>query len=174
MFSDAGSAEESCYHFDVGGKAIQILGLDHLVLRCHDLEGMIAFYTGALGCTLEKRVDRLGLVHLRAGHCLIDLISASGELGRKGGAPPELEGRNMEHFCLRIEPFDIESLRAHFTAQGIDLSPVQQNYGAEGDGPSVYLKDPESNTIELKGPANIPRESQRMPEGPIGFPENDW
>ncbi len=133
--------------------AMQLVGLDHLVLRCHDLERMIAFYTEVLQCTLEKRVDSLGLVHLRAGRSQIDLISVSGELGKRGGPAAGAEGHNMDHFCVRIEPFDIESLRRHFAAHGIDLGPVHVNYGAEGEGPSVYLQDPESNTIELKGPA---------------------
>jgi len=115
---------------------------------------MIAFYTEVLGCAVEKRVESLGLVHLRAGRSQIDLVSVSGDIGRQGGAAPGPEGRNMDHFCLRIEPFDSESLRTHFAAYGIDLGPVRQHYGAEGDGPSVYLSDPESNTIELKGPAS--------------------
>jgi glyoxylase I family protein len=133
---------------------MRILGLDHIVLRCGDLRRMTDFYTNVLGCSIEKRVDRLGLIHLRAGASLIDLIGVEGELGRVGGAPPAIEARNMDHLCLRIEAFDIGAIRQHFAAHAVELSPVQQNFGAEGDGPSVYFKDPEANTIELKGPSS--------------------
>ncbi|TAK50793.1 MAG: VOC family protein [Betaproteobacteria bacterium] len=114
---------------------------------------MLRFYCEVLGCSVEKRVARLGLIHLRAGAALIDLVSVDGPLGRKGGAAPAAGGRNLDHFCLRIEPFDYEALRARFAPFGIELQPLGERFGAEGDGPSVYLEDPEGNTIELKGTA---------------------
>ncbi len=106
-----------------------------------------------IGLGLDRRVPDLGLVHLRAGRSMLDLVSATGKLGASGGAAPGPEGRNQDHFCLRIEPFDESALRAHFRAHGVELSEVHDNYGAEGTGPSVYLRDPEGNAIELKGPA---------------------
>lgn len=130
---------------------MRLIGLDHIVIRCRDAETMIRFYCEALGCALEKRVERLGLIHLRAGAALIDLVTLEGPLGRKGGTAPGTGGRNMDHFCLRIEPFDFAALRAHFRRFGIELDEPHLNYGAEGDGPSVYVQDPEGNTIELKG-----------------------
>ena len=132
---------------------MQIVGLDHIVIRGVDAERMVDFYCGALGCRLEKYREDLGLYHLRAGRSLIDFVSISGKLGREGGGPPERNGRNMDHFCLRIDSFDEPTLRIHFKAHGIELGEVQNNYGAEGDGPSFYLTDPEGNTVELKGPA---------------------
>lgn len=133
---------------------MQLTGLDHIVIRCRDSEAMLRFYCEALGCRVEKRVERLGLVHLRAGAALIDLVSVDGPLGRKGGAAPAAGGRNMDHFCLRIEPFDHAALRARFAPFGIELQPPSERFGADGDGPSVYLEDPEGNTIELKGAAS--------------------
>jgi catechol 2,3-dioxygenase-like lactoylglutathione lyase family enzyme len=130
---------------------MEIIGIDHVVIRCADVERMVAFYCDVLGCRMDRRRDDLGLYHLRAGRALIDLTSISGKLGGPGGAPRD--PRNMDHLCLRIASFDEAALRAHFKANGIDLGDVQKNYGAEGDGPSFYLKDPEGNTIELKGPA---------------------
>jgi hypothetical protein len=60
----------------------------------------------------------------------------------------------MDHFCLRIDPFDVTALRRRFGRHGIDLGPLHEhNFGAEGYGPAFYLKDPEGNAIELKGPA---------------------
>jgi catechol 2,3-dioxygenase-like lactoylglutathione lyase family enzyme len=131
---------------------IAVRELDHLVLRVVDLPAMLAFYGGVLGCTVERRVDTIGLVQLRAGRSLIDLVPVTGELGRAGGAAPGREGRNLDHFCLRVEPFDEAVIRAHLGAHGIAAGPLAQRYGAEGDGPSLYLQDPEGNTVELKGP----------------------
>ena len=132
---------------------IPLRGLDHLVLRVADLERMLAFYCGALGCTVERRVERLGLVQLRAGGALIDLVPVDGPLGRAGGAAPGREGRNLDHFCLRVEPFDEAAIRAQLRAHGIEAGPLETRYGAEGEGPSLYVDDPEGNVIELKGPA---------------------
>ena len=130
---------------------MNIIGLDHIVIRCRDLERMTQFYCDVVGCTVDKRVERLGLIHLRAGSQLIDLVSVDGQIGRMGGPASAADGHNMDHVCLRIEPFDIDALRTHFNKFGIDLGSVHNNYGASGDGPSVYLNDPEHNTIELKG-----------------------
>ncbi len=131
--------------------------LDHVVLRVQDLERAISFYRDVLGCDVERRHPELGLVHLRAGASLIDLVGISGPLGRAGGAPAGAEGRNVDHVCLRVEPFDEAAIRAHLRACGLpDSGTLQQNYGAEGTGPSLYLSDPDGNSVELKGPALAP------------------
>ncbi len=126
---------------------------DHTVIRATDLAAMTNFYIRVLGLNLDRHVPEMGLVHLRAGRSMIDLISVSGTLGAPGGAAPGSEGRNLDHLCLRIEPFDETALRARFAAHGVALSEIHNNYGAEGTGPSVYLQDPEGNVIELKGPS---------------------
>jgi catechol 2,3-dioxygenase-like lactoylglutathione lyase family enzyme len=131
-----------------------IRGIDHLVLRTADVGRLVRFYVDVLGCVVEKEQPAFGLTQLRAGSALIDLVSLDGPLGRAGGAGPGVEGRNLDHFCLRIDPFDINSLRMHFDIHHIDIGPVEQRYGAEGSGPSIYLKDPDGNTVELKGPPN--------------------
>jgi catechol 2,3-dioxygenase-like lactoylglutathione lyase family enzyme len=131
---------------------IRIREIDHVVLRVRDLERMIDFYCGALGCALEWRRDDLGLVHLRAGRSLIDLVPVDGPLGRKGGAAAGAEGRNMDHLCLRVEGFDEAALVAHLAAHGARIGEIAPRYGADGKGPSLYLYDPEDNLVELKGP----------------------
>ena len=128
-----------------------IKGIDHVVVRARDLGRMVGFYQEVLGCVVDKRRDDLGLVHMRAGASLIDLISVDGELGRMGGAAPADEGRNMDHLCLRVEPFDEDEIRRHLNSHGVEVSELYNNYGAEGDGPSLYLRDPEGNVVELKG-----------------------
>ncbi len=134
----------------------KIRGIDHLVLRTADVARMVRFYVDVLGCTVEREQPALGLTQLRAGSGLIDLVSLDGPLGQAGGTGPGAQGRNLDHFCLRIDPFDIESLISHFHIHHIDTSAVEQRYGAEGMGPSIYVKDPDGNTVELKGPANTP------------------
>jgi glyoxylase I family protein len=126
--------------------------LDHLVLRVRDVALMQAFYCDVLGCSVERRQDAIGLLQLRAGASLIDLVSLDGKLGRMGGAGPGAEGRNVDHFCLRIEPFDRAALLAHLQAHGARIDEFGSRYGAEGEGPSQYLFDPEGNLVELKGP----------------------
>lgn len=129
-----------------------IKGIDHVVLRVADVERALRFYCDALGCREERRVEEIGLIQLRAGACLIDLVPVDSELGRRGGAGPGDEGRNMDHFALRIEPFDEAALRAHLATHGIAAGEVMKRYGAEGQGPSIYITDPDGNTVELKGP----------------------
>jgi glyoxylase I family protein len=132
--------------------AFRPLALDHVVLRVGDLARARAFYCDVLGCAFEKWQEQFGLLQLRAGSSLIDLVSLDGPLGRLGGAAPAKEGRNLDHFCLRIEPFDEAALRAHLASYGVEAGEVVRRYGAEGVGPSLYLTDPDGNVVELKGP----------------------
>ena len=133
----------------------RLLRLDHVVLRVRERDRSVAFYAQALGCTVVRRRDDLGLIHLRAGASLIDLVAVDGPLGLKGGEPAGAEGRNVDHICLRVEPFDEAALVAHLAEIGVvPLGPAATNFGAEGFGPSLYFQDPEGNTIEFKGPAS--------------------
>ena len=91
---------------------IQLKGIDHVVLRIRDETAMLRFYRDVLGCRVERRLDDIGLIQLRAGDALIDLVPVEGELGRMGGAAPGREGRNMDHLCLGIDPFN-ERRRDH-------------------------------------------------------------
>jgi glyoxylase I family protein len=132
---------------------IRIRGLDHVVLRATNADKMVAFYCDVLGCTVERQLSpEFGLVQLRAGESLIDIVSIDGTIGRRGGAPPGTEGRNMEHFCVRLEQFEEDAIRAHLSRFGVRGSDLETRYGAEGNGPSIYIQDPEGNTVELKGP----------------------
>jgi glyoxylase I family protein len=130
----------------------RLLHLDHIVLRVRDVDAMRTFYCEVLGCSVERRQDDIGLLQLRAGAALIDLVSIDGKLGRIGGAAPGVEGRNVDHFCLRVDPFDHDQITAHLQAHGARIGEYGSRFGAEGEGPSQYLFDPEGNLIELKGP----------------------
>jgi glyoxylase I family protein len=135
---------------------IRIREIDHLVLRVVDLDRMLHFYCDVLGCPIERRQDSIGLVQLRAGRSLVDLVPVDGELGSAGGAAPGIEGRNVDHFCFRVEPFDEAGIRRVFEAHGVVAGSTESRYGAEGLGPSIYVTDPEGNVVELKGPPSVP------------------
>lgn len=126
-------------------------GIDHIVLRSADPARLVAFYRDVIGCTLEHEQPRLGLTHLRAGGQLIDIIDAKGPLARQGDAPVHPPARNMDHLCLRIEPFDETAIRAHLEQAGITFDAAQTRFGAEGEGLSLYFSDPDGNIVEFKG-----------------------
>ncbi|MRV75932.1 VOC family protein [Duganella sp. FT92W] len=132
---------------------IKLRDIDHIVLRVRDLDNMITFYTQVLGCSIEKRQEAIGLIQLRAGASLVDLVPVDGKLGRMGGAAPGKEGRNVDHFCFRVDGFDEAAILAWLASHGVEAGPAESRYGAEGEGPSIYVNDPEGNTVELKGPA---------------------
>jgi glyoxylase I family protein len=130
---------------------IRLAGLDHVVLRVADTAAVTAFYRDVVGCSVDWDRPEFGLVHLRAGASLIDLVSLDGPLGRRGGAGPGVEGRNVDHICLAVEGFDEAAIRAHLARHGVEVVEAGPRYGARGEGPSLYVRDPEGNTIELKG-----------------------
>ena len=130
---------------------LQVAGIDHVVLRVRDADAAIAFYSGVLGCPIERRNDVIGLIHLRAGDSLIDLVPLDGKLGAAGGAGPGLEGRNVDHVCLRLRDYDVDATMAHLDAHGVAYDAPASRYGATGEMASIYLKDPDGNGIELRG-----------------------
>ncbi|HEY0594916.1 VOC family protein [Sphingopyxis sp.] len=127
------------------------IGLDHIVLRVTDLDRMLAFYRDVLGCSDERSDPEYGLFQLRAGHSLIDLVTIDGKLGAAGGSAPGVEGRNLDHFALAIDRFDEPAIRDHLALHGVVVEQSGIRYGAKGEGPSLYFRDPEGNLVELKG-----------------------
>lgn len=134
---------------------ITIQNIDHVVLRVVDLEKVAGFYIDVLGARWEKKQEAVGLYQLRVGTSLIDLVPIDGKLGRAGGAAPGPEGRNVDHVCFRVLPWDGAAILAHLRGHGIK-SEIVSRYGADGEGPSIYLADPEGNNLELKGPPWAP------------------
>jgi glyoxylase I family protein len=129
---------------------MRLLGIDHVVLRVLDPTAMERFYVEVLGCAVERRQDEIGLVQLRAGAQLIDLVDVAGRLGRAGGAGPGEGGRNMDHLCLRVVDFELDAVRAHLEAHGVKIGDVGLRYGSTGEATSLYLSDPEGNGLELR------------------------
>jgi glyoxylase I family protein len=129
---------------------LKLEAIDHLVLRARNLPRMLTFYCDVLGCAVEREVPELGLTQLRAGNALIDLVGVDGELGKLGGSAPGPEGRNLDHFCLRIAAVAEEDLTSYLQSRGVNVPDFSKRYGAQGYGNSIYIEDPEGNTVELK------------------------
>ena len=126
-------------------------GLDHVVLLVGDMDRAKRFYCGVLGCTVDRTLAEHGMVQLRAGASLIDLV----DIGAPEGAwakPPVEGGRNMDHVCLAAGPWEEAAMRAHLAAHDVAIVEEGQRYGASGEGLSFYIADPFGNVIELKGP----------------------
>jgi len=140
MPDDATLASRTASH---GDPSLRVKGLDHVVLRVADIDTSIAFYEQVLGLHVERRLAEIGLVQLRAGAAMIDLVPRTED---------EDMGRNMDHFAVQIEAIDVQALTAHLHRHGIDPGEVRRRYGADGYGSSVYITDPDGNTVELKGP----------------------
>ena len=126
---------------------VQVIGLDHVVLRCADIEASLAFYCDELGLAPD-RVDewRRGEAFFPSARIdattLIDLFPAPPESGGLGATREP----NMEHVCLVIEAVDLDALADRFPgshrADGL--------YGAQGIASSLYVHDPDGNTVELR------------------------
>jgi glyoxylase I family protein len=124
-------------------RPLRVAELDHVVVRCRDQAQSLDFYTRILGVVEERRFDPIGLIQLRAGASMIDLVPAD--------PPPTQEGRNVDHFCLGIEAADMEAVAAWLKTQRVEvLGEPTPRYGARGTGLSIYVLDPDGNIVELK------------------------
>ena len=122
---------------------IALRDIDHVVLRVRDMKRMVQFYSEVLGAEFIAFRPEFNMTHLRAGGSIIDLVA--GDPG---------SGHNLDHFCLRVDPFDGPAILEHLRAHGIEVGDIKTRYGAQGNGPSIYLSDPEGNQVELKGPSD--------------------
>ena len=132
-----------------------VLRLDHIVLRTEHPARLQAFYE-QLGCRVVRDAGpEKGLVQLTLGDSMLDIVDVNGEIGRMGdsGGAPATDGRNVDHFAVRIEPFDEAAILAFCAEHDIPARALPfPLLGADGLGPAVYITDPEGNRMELKGP----------------------
>jgi catechol 2,3-dioxygenase-like lactoylglutathione lyase family enzyme len=135
-----------------GSPPFELEGLDHVVLLVGDMDVARRFYCEVVGCSIDRELPQYGMLQLRAGVSMIDLVDISGEEGT-WARPPVDGGRNMDHVCLATCGFDVEELRKHLAGHGVDIGEEGIRYGATGDGYSVYFNDPFGNQIELKSAA---------------------
>ena len=122
---------------------LKLRGIDHVVLRVKDIDAMRRFYCDVLGAAHVAYRPEFRMSHLRVGNAMIDLVEADPG-----------QGRNMDHLCLRVDPFDQDAIVAHLGKHGVAVGRIASRFGAEGNGVSIYLTDPEGNTVELKGPSD--------------------
>ncbi|QBJ89085.1 VOC family virulence protein [Streptomyces seoulensis] len=124
---------------------MRVIAFDHLVLNVADIERSLSFYTGPLGLVPvrveEWRAGEAPFPSVRVSPTtLIDLVEVSHGRG--------LEGSNVDHICLVVEPLDwqqsIES--GTFTV----LDGPGKRFGARGIADSVYVQDPDGNIVELR------------------------
>ncbi len=121
-----------------------VMFIDHIVLRTGNAERLVAFYRDVVGLKIERQTDS-GLTQLRAGNCLVDIVAVDDR---------DQPGRNLEHYCFRVDPYDEETIRARLEAAGAPIVKAGSGYGAEGRGPNIYFKDPDGNVVEFKGPSD--------------------
>lgn len=128
----------------MGRPRFECVELDHVVLRVRDQAASQRFYTGILGLTLDHVNEPIRLIQLRAGRHLIDLLPlAPGE--------PAAPTARMDHICLSIRCDDLAAVAAFLKEAGIDVEgDVVARRGAFGEGPSLYVRDPDGYRIELK------------------------
>ena len=131
---------------------MNVLGLDHVVLRVADVDKSISWYERVLKGRVERTLPELGLYQIRIGAALVDLVPIDSKLGRAGGGAVQPNGRNLDHFAVQLAEFDKKELHAHLESAGVTPTNVERRYGAQGYGPSMYLEDPDGNVVELKGP----------------------
>ena len=130
---------------------LEVVCIDHIVLRTTKLGEMFDFYSEFLGCKVERETsEETGLTQLRAGNALIDLVVVDSSLGKLGGGAPTQTENNVDHFCLQLKPISEEEIRVQLESKGVEFGEFNDRYGAQGFGKSVYIKDPEGNVVELR------------------------
>jgi len=130
---------------------LEVLAIDHIVLRTTKLHEMLEFYTKVLSCSIERETpEETGLTQLRAGSALIDIVVVNSRLGAIGGGAPTKTKRNVDHFCLQIKSLPEQEIINHLEKNGIEVGEFVSRYGAQGLGNSIYIQDPEGNSVELR------------------------
>jgi catechol 2,3-dioxygenase-like lactoylglutathione lyase family enzyme len=125
---------------------LQVRGMDHLVLVVSDVERSLAWYMGELGLA-PVRVDewRAGVAFFPSVRVddatIIDIVP-------DGGIERNTQHGNVDHFCLVVEPCDLSAMAESGRFEVVD--GPDKRYGARGDGLSLYVKDPDGNTVELR------------------------
>lgn len=136
---------------------VKIRAIDHLVLRAIETERMLDFYHPVLGCEAIRADADQCLTEFGAGDGLIGLVPASARPVSGEGDAGAAARTRLEHFCLTLANWNETGLRQCLHALGVDTRDVGVRPGTREAVPSLYLNDPDGNTVELKGPAAYPR-----------------
>ncbi len=129
---------------------VTITEMDHIVLRVKDVETSLRFYSETLGMKTERveqwRAGEIRFPSVRLNDdTIIDFFASNQEpIGRDGA-------RNLDHYCMVIEPTDMEELKSKFEAIGVGIQAGPgKRWGSHGDGISLYIYDPDDNVVELR------------------------
>lgn len=122
--------------------SFRVTALDHLVLVTPDVERALAFYSGVLGLASERvaewRAGQVPFPSVRIDETtLIDLSAGT------------RTGENLAHVCLVVEGADLDALASDPRLAPV-TGPVDGLYGARGYAASIYVQDPDGNTVELR------------------------
>lgn len=126
-------------------------GIDHVLLLVTGMAPAARFYAKVLGCRVEERLPQYGMLQLRAGAALIDLVDISAPQAA-WAVPPTAGGRNLDHLCLALGRHDEGKLRRHLARHRVEIVEEGVHGGSRGESLSLYVRDPSGNVIELKGP----------------------
>ena len=77
-------------------------------------------------------------------------MTIDGKLGQLGGNAPAQKDNNLDHFCLQLKPISESAIIEHLKSHGIHVGEFDERYGAQGFGQSLYIQDPQGNTVELR------------------------
>ncbi len=129
---------------------VKITEMDHIVVRNKDVEVSLKFYTEVLGMKAERVEQwRAGEIRFPSARInadtIIDFFGSDQEPISKDGI------KNQDHFCMVIEPTDMEELKSKFEAMGVEIQAGPgKRWGSHGDGISLYIYDPDDNVVELR------------------------
>ena len=126
---------------------MKVIGFDHLVINTRDVDRAIEFYRDVLGLEIlreeEFRAGKVGFVSVRVtDETIIDV---------RPSASDQPFVKNVDHICVRLAPTDLMRVKDELRARGLETQDeVNTRWGAQGYGESLYVDDPEGQTIELK------------------------
>ena len=134
----------------IGGPLVKITELDHIGLRVKDVEASLRFYSELLGLKAERvdewRKGEIGFPSVRLNaDTLIDFFLSEKKVDNAN------KDINQDHFCLVIEPTDMEHLKTRLEELGVRIhAGPGKRWGAHGDATSLYMYDPDQNVVELR------------------------
>lgn len=132
-----------------------LVGIDHVVFIVDDLARAVDWYSRVLGCQPGYSYPALGMEQLWCGAALIVLWDTTNP-GAASAIPPVAGGRNVDHVCIALSPYDQNAMLSHLAAHQVTVERIAFHGGARGMGNSIYVLDPWNNKLELKGPAVYP------------------
>lgn len=129
-----------------------MVGIDHIVLTVADVDRSLRFYVDELGLRPERvdewRRREVFFPSVRIDDTTIIDLFATPPTEPDVENRPEPVGANLDHFCVVVEPTDLDAVARSGRFEVVD-GPARR-WGARGDGTSLYVRDPDGNVVELR------------------------